>query len=300
MLNRIQRWISEPPPDRVFEITENYLAAVSPSDPEQSRLEVLEERSLAPSPSAPNLLRPQLYRDALTRIAPSNDRRHTAALVIPDYAVRMAVLDFEEFPSGEEDRISLLRFRLRKSVPFHIEEAQLAYSIQMEGPKRIEALAVAIARPILDEYESLFLDAGYRVGVVTPSCIAALPLYIAGESGLTLVAKMAGSTLSMLLIQERRVRLIRCLDLAAGEEQGLQRSDEGVLAFVQQTVAFAEDQIGSPVKRILLSGFGAQTDAIGKTAEQEFRIPYAPVRSRFGAPSQANAGLLGLLEQYAA
>jgi type IV pilus assembly protein PilM len=284
----------------VFEITEKSLAAVMLRDPSQSRLEVLEEQSLAPSPSTPNMVRPQSFRDALARMGSAPHRHATAALVIPDYAVRMSVLDFEDFPAGEEERSALVRFRLRKSVPFHIEEAQVACSIQLQEEKRIEVLAVAIARPILTEYESLFQDAGFRVGIVTPSCIAAMPLYAGKESGLSLVTKLAGSTLSVLLLQQGRVRLVRCLDLTADEAELATQSEDSVLSLLQQTLAFAEDQIGSRPERLLLCGFGSQTDILGKLAEREFKVPYSQVRSKFGAAAQANAGLLGLLEQYAA
>jgi type IV pilus assembly protein PilM len=263
-------------------------------------MERLQEKSLLPSPSAPNLLHPQLFREIVDRSAPvPSPRRNTAALIIPDYAVRMAILDFEAFPSGEEERIALLRFRLRKSVPFHVEEARLAYSIQLQDLKHIEVLAVAIARPILIEYESVLAEAGYRVGLVLPSTVAALPLFMSAESGLTLVMKAAGTTLSVLLLQAGRVRLARCLDLAAGEEAS-DYSNESVLDLVQQTVAFAEDQIGSNVSRILLCGFGARTEIIGTLAGREFNVPYENVRSKFGAAREENAGLLGLLERYAA
>lgn len=253
------------------------------------------------SPSAPNVSKPHLYRDALSRVSPLNGHKRTgAALVIPDYAVRMAVLDFEEFPQGEEERTALLRFRLRKSVPFHIDEAQLAYSVQVQEAKRIEVLAIAVARPILQEYESIFTDAGYRVGLVTPSSIATLRLCMSGEKQLTLLAKAAGATLSVFLVEQGRVRLVRCLDLAGGEEEEAKREEHNVLPLLQQTLAYAEDQIGQPANRLLLCGFGPDTDSVGRLAEKEFDIPYAPVRSKFGVASQENAGLLGLLEQYAA
>ncbi len=219
--------------------------------------------------------------------------------MVPDYAVRMAILDFEDFPAGEEERTALIRFRLRKTVPFHIEEAQLAHSIQKEEPKHIEVLAVAIARPILDEYESIFIDAGYRVGLVTASSIATLRLCSSAEKGLTLLAKAAGSTLSVLLLEQSRVRLARCLELG-GEEEEVKREEHKVLPFLQQTLAYAEDQIGESVSRLLLCGFGTDTETLGRLVQKEFGIPYAPVRSQFGAAAQENAGLLGLLEQYAA
>ncbi|MBV9759767.1 MAG: hypothetical protein JO340_04295 [Acidobacteriaceae bacterium] len=267
----------------------------------QNRQEVLGERGLAPSPSAPNLLKPHLFREALQRVTgTSAPKRAAAALVIPDYAVRMAILDFEEFPAGESERIPLIRFRLRKSVPFHIDEAQLAYSIQLQEAKRVEVLAVAIAHPILAEYERIFTDAGYRVGLVTPSCIATLPLCGGSAPGLTLLAKAAGSTFSVVLLEQGRVRLVRCLDMAGVEGQETEPEDRSILALLQQTLAYAEDQIGHTVGRLLLCGFGPETDALGKLAQREFGIAYAAVRSKFGTASQENAGLLGLLEQYAA
>ncbi|MBV9611743.1 MAG: hypothetical protein JO091_04690 [Acidobacteriaceae bacterium] len=226
-------------------------------------------------------------------------RRTAAALVIPDYAVRMAILDFEEFPAGDGERTALLRFRLRKSVPFHIEEAQLAYVVQLNQSKHVEVLAVAIAHPILQEYESIFTEAGYRVGLVMPSALATLRLCSGSDKGLTLLAKAAASTLSVLLLEQNRVRLVRSLDLSAGEEE-LRREEHTVLPLLQQTLAYAEDQIGQSVTRILMCGFGADTERLGRLAQRQFQVPYEQVRSRFGVATQENAGLLGLLEQYAA
>ncbi len=300
-LDKIQRWITEPPPEHLLELSEQGVAVGSTRNPSQRKLEALDEKSLTPSPSTPNVVRPQAFRDALSRyLAQSPGRGNATALVIPDYAVRMAVLDFEAFPSGEAERLALLRFRLRKSVPFHIEEANLAYSIQVQEAKRIEVLAVAIARPILSEYEVLLTDVGLRVGLVMPSCVAALPLYPKLEIGLTLVAKMAGTIASVLLLQRQRVRLARCLDLVAGDV-GVERvSEESVLDLIQQTVAFAEDQIGERVTQLALCGFGAEADTVGQLAEREFNVPYVVVRSRLGVAMPENAGFLGLLEQYAA
>ena len=277
------------------------LSGVSPRVPGQHKQEFLNEKAIMASPAAPNLLKPQLYSEALRRLGQiSNPKKSLGvAVVIPDYAVRMTILDFEELPSSEEERLALIRFRLRKSVPFHVEEAQISYSIQMEEPKRIEVLAVAIARPILAEYESIFRDAGYRVGMVTPSSIAALRLCGSTGQGLTLLAKSAGATLSVLLLEKGRVRLVRCLDFGNSEEE-TENTDGSVLSSLQQTVAYAEDQLGKPVTQLLLCGFGNETDDLGRQAQADFGVPYLPVRSKFGAATQANAGLLGMLEHYVA
>lgn len=244
-------------------------------------------------------MKPQLFRDALAGFTPRPLRRTATALVVPDHTVRVAILDFEEFPSGDEERLALLRFRLRKSVPFHIEEAQLAYAVQFESANQVEVLVAAIARPILIEYETIFTDAGYRVGLVTPSSLAALRLCATGEDELMLLAKAAGSTLSVVLAERNRVRLVRALDLTSGEDQET-RDEQNVLPLLQQTLAYAEDEVGKAVSRVMLCGFGAETERLGRLVQREFKIPVEQVRSKFGTASQQNAGLLGLLEQYAA
>ncbi len=244
-------------------------------------------------------MRPDLYREALQNVAGS-PKRANAALVIPDYATRISILDFEGFPAKSEERDTLLRFRLRKSVPFPIDEAQLAYAVQSEQSGRVEVLVTTVAKPILAEYESIFADAGYRLGLVLPSSIAALRLCDRGDAGLTLLAKAAGSTLSVILLEGGRVRLVRSLDLTGDESQWRRPAAEAVMPLLEQTFAYCEDQIGQPAARLLLCGFGPETDNLGEAAEREFNIPVAPVRSKFGIASEENAGLLGLLEQYAA
>ena len=262
-------------------------------------MELLGEKALVASPSAPNVLRPQLFRDALARLAGPAGQRRNAALVIPDYAVRMAVLDFQDFPTKEEDRIALLRFRLRKSVPFHIEEANLSYAIQVQEPKHTEVLAVAIARPILEDYERLFTEHGFRVGLVTPSLLATIPLFPESKDGLTLIVKVAGLAVSVLLIEGDRVRLVRSVDLSQTEAppdvpQSILAED--LVGLAQQTAAFAEDQIGARIRRVLVCGL--KQAAYTQLLTRELDLDIEHVESRFGAASEYAAGLLGLLEQY--
>jgi type IV pilus assembly protein PilM len=296
---KIQRLVTEPPPDYAFEVSERGLAQCSPRNPGPPKLELLRERALAPSPSAPNVLLPQLYREALERVTQEPGQRRTAALIIPDYAVRMTVLDFEVFPTAEPDRIALLRFRLRKSVPFHIEEASVSYAVQTTEPKHIEVLTVAIARPILEDYERLFVERGFRVGLVTPSLLAAAPLFLEAREGLTLVIKAGGDTVSVMLIQGGLVRLVRSVDLAPGDQTALRESAqrEELLALVQQMAAYSEDQIGERIERVLLSGL--EESAYFDFLSRELEVKIEPVRSRFGTASEYETGLLGLLEQYA-
>ena len=300
MLDYVQRWVKEPPPEFLFEVSEKGLAWAQTRDAANFHTQPAMEKALTASSSQPNILRADIYRLLLPASNKGKATRNVgAALAIPDHATRMSVLDFEEFPSDEEQRIGLVRFRLRKSVPFPIDDAQVAYSIQWHEDKQIEVLAAAIARPIIEEYEQLLRDAGYQVGLVIPSTLAALPLCGSEATGLTLLAKASGDTLSIVLLDHNRVRVIRSINFAEEYEDSLS-AETGVTRALQQTIAYSEDQIGQSVARLLLCGFGRETETLGSGIEQEFGIPWTPLRSRFGAATQENAGLLGLMERYTA
>ena len=89
-------------------------------------------------------------------------------------------------------------------MPFSIDEARLSYAIQFTNEKLVEILAVVIARPILEDYERIFLDAGYRLGMVLPSIVATLPLCDVPTRSVTLLAKATGFTLSVVLLEPGR------------------------------------------------------------------------------------------------
>ena len=301
LFEKIQHWVKEPPPDYLFEFSERGLASVQPRDLSTMSVTTLTEKALAVSPSEPNVTRLDLFQAAFPKKnnGSGTQRRAKAALVIPDYATRMSVLDFEELPGDEEQRLALVRFRLRKSVPFSIDEAQVSCAVQPKDSqqKKFEVLAAAIARPVLDEYEAVLRNSGYQVGLILPSSVAALPLCSADPGILTLLAKLSGQILSILLIHDRQIRVVRCIDLSS-EEGGPAEHASVIVTLLQQTLAFAEDELSQPVQRLLLCGFGAETEQLGMAFEQEFGVSWAPLQSRLGVAEQENAGVLGLLEQY--
>ncbi len=313
LIQFFKRLVSEPAPDFLFEMSQGALASVSPSDPSTLREEIVAPQSLAVSPASPNLVDPGAFRSAVAKLAPVTEgRKPSAGLVVPDYALRMAILDFDEWPDSEEQRLALVRFRLRKSLPFAIEEAQVSFAPQTRDGGKVEVLAVAIDRSILREYEDIFTASGFRVGVVVPSSVACLPLCPAAEAsatsaspGVALLLKLSGAILTAMLLDGEKIRLIRCVDFS---EPFSEEQPSPVRAFsviddtmpvMQQTIAYAEDELGRNVDRLLVTGFGQDATEIGGLAEKEFQLKWEFLRSRF-APAQNYAGLLGLLEQYAA
>jgi len=87
---------------------------------------------LALSPLKDNVLMPDVLAGAVREMAPRNgkSKRRDVAVILPDYSVRVAVLDFDTLPSDPKEQLSLIRFRVRKSVPFDVETAAISYHQQ--------------------------------------------------------------------------------------------------------------------------------------------------------------------------
>jgi type IV pilus assembly protein PilM len=137
-----------------------------------------------------------------------------------------------------------------------------------------------MAFDIVARYEALFRAAGFHPGEVTTSSLAALNLY-RGE-GVAVVAKLSGQVLTVTVLSGGTIKLFRCVRLEG-------TGDDELLAILHPTFAYVEDELASPVRKLILCGFPHGVPA-------ELRCEVEPLRSRMGTPGEYNAGLLGYLE----
>jgi type IV pilus assembly protein PilM len=101
-------------------------------------------------------------------------RGREVTLIVPDAAVRVLLLDFDALPSRPAEALSVVRFRLRKLIPFEAEDAAVSYQVMTSTREAVQVMAVAMPRELLAEYESVVRDAGFEPGAVLPSTLAAL------------------------------------------------------------------------------------------------------------------------------
>ncbi len=139
-------------------------------------------------------------------------------LIVPDAAVRVLLLDFDALPSKQAEALQILRFRLRKLVPFETENAAITWQTMGAGPEGVRVLVVVIPREVLTEYEGLVREAGFLPGVVLPSTLAALPLAGAEPA---LVVNRNGNTLTTTILRGQDILLHRALDFGGAEEPSM-------------------------------------------------------------------------------
>jgi len=275
--------LRDPAPRWAFELSEAGLAVARAARPPETGFHPLDPDVISPSPVRDNILRMEALSARVQALAPRGEKkRQRAVLILPDYAVRVSVLDFDSFPSDAGQQLSLVRFRIKKSLPFDIDAAGVSYFPQ-PAAGRVDVVVAVAPLEIIARYELPFRSAGYHPGLVTTSTLCALELV--KSTGPALLARVSGRTLTLAVLDADRLRLLRSIELAgdAGE----------IASHLYPTFAFMDDQLGAGPRQVFTCGLTAHanqelSEEIGQTCE--------PLRSRFGIPDQFNAGLLGYLE----
>jgi type IV pilus assembly protein PilM len=193
----------------------------------------------------------QTIRDALNSL---NSRARDVIAVLPDASVRVMLVDFEALPSKREEAEAVVRFRLKKSLPFDVEKAKVSYHSQ-PAPVGVRVVAAVALNSVIEEYESAFVEAGYSPGVVLPSMLAALGAAKADKP--TLVLKVATRTISIAILDRQQVLLFRTLENTTGTAITGERLAEEVYP----SVVFFQDTYHMNIDRIYVAGLPDLTTA---------------------------------------
>src|SRR5258708_23027119 len=96
------------------------------------------------------------------------------ALILPDPVVRVFVQHFDEFRRSPQEAIPMLRWKLKKSIPFDADETVLSYR-RHPAPEKLGDVVTALARRrFVGECEALAGGASVRPAVISSSSLAVL------------------------------------------------------------------------------------------------------------------------------
>jgi type IV pilus assembly protein PilM len=175
--------------------------------------------------------------------------------VVPDATVRVVLLEFDTLPSDAEEAAGVVRFRLKKSLPFDVDKAKVSYHAQKTAAGMKVVAAVALAT-VIEDYENAFREAGYSPGVVLPSMMAALGA--ADGKRPTLVVKVDTRTTSIAILNEEQLQLFRTLENA----RGVTISGEQLAEEVYPSVVFFQDTYHLNIEKIYVSGLADSGSAV--------------------------------------
>jgi type IV pilus assembly protein PilM len=263
-------------------------------------VEMAAARELAPGTVVPDLMESNLRDSTSVREAISSalgsvgGRSHDVIAILPDTAVRVVLLDFETLPAKSEEAEAVVRFRLKKSLPFDPADARVSYHAHTTS-KGVQAVAAVILKSVLEEYESAFRDAGYQPGVLMPSMLAALGAADAEHP--TLVVKVDARTISLAILDQDQLLLVRVLE----NMRGVTITGEQLAEEVYPSVVFFQDTYNLNIERVYVSGLpdisgaaAALKSQTGATIEE--LITSSQIASTTGtAPRWRMGGVVGAL-----
>jgi type IV pilus assembly protein PilM len=151
-------------------------------------------------------------RKALDGVA-GQGRGRDVTVVVPDAAVRVLLLEFDELPTKAVEALPVVRFRLKKLLPFDVDEAVVSYQVMASAKGSVQVVAVAVPKSVLDEYEGVVTAAGYLPGAVLPSTLAALAGLDEAEAA-TLVVNAGPGGVTTAIVKGGILLLHRSVDMA--------------------------------------------------------------------------------------
>jgi len=216
----------------------------------------LPEGAIAPGLKVPNLADARAVGTALkAALGEIEPRTKEVTLVVPDAAARVLLLDFDELPAKRQEALPVVRFRLRKMVPFDVETAAVSYQAMAEKNGQMNVLVTVMPADVLEEYESAVRDAGYEPGAVLPSTLAAAATVSGGSP--TLMVNRSGASVTTAVTQGDEMLLHRSMDLPAEP----QAREEEMAQAVITALAWYEDTLSRLPATMYYAGPGGASAA---------------------------------------
>ncbi|HYR87244.1 MAG TPA: hypothetical protein VE422_24390 [Terriglobia bacterium] len=183
------------------------------------------------------------------------------AVVVPDDTARIAFLTSEKPSRDPDEQKTFIRWKLKKTVPFDVETAQVAFRVL--GPHRagagVDMLVALSPRSIVQEFEDLFDSLGIHAGMVMPSTLAALHLFNVPSVD-ALFLKIAPDCITTSVFQNQRMAFYRRV------------AEMPLYDAVYPTVMYYQDKLGGKaLEQLTICGY-----------DEDMRSPIVELQERLG------------------
>jgi len=281
-------WLASPPLEAALEISP---AAVSvavlggrSSNPvvQGYAVEPLPPGAVTPSLTSTNIADPDAVARALDSACQSLGLKpKRVALVIPDVAAKVSLVRFDQTPTRRDDLDQLIRWQVKKSTPFPVDDACLTYTAGAHQAVGGEFVVVVARRETIREYEGVCERIGIEAGLVDISTFAVINLFLSsnlGTAGDWLIVHMRPEYTSIAILRRDDVLFFR--NRVEGDAEAMED-------VVHQTAMYYQDRLeGRGFSRILLGGIGrlqGEVDLARRNLEARMGTVVEPIDPTRGA-----------------
>lgn len=264
-MSLLTSWLASPPPDAAVEIAPGRVSAASivPLGTglavSSYAVEALPAGAVVTSLTSHNIADRAAVSGALrTVLGRLGTRPARVALIIPDTAAKVSLIHFDKVPARRDDLDQLVRWQVRKSAPFPIDDACVSTTPGARGADGSGEFVVVVARrDIVQEYEGACAEAGTYAGLVDIATLSLVNLFLAGgraPSGDWLTVHMRPEYTSIAIMRGEEMIFFR--NRPEGDEEPLAE-------LVHQTTMYYQDRLsGAGFSRVMLGGSGRTAGAV--------------------------------------
>lgn len=228
----------------------------------------------------------QIIARALSQVG---GRPSRVSLVIPDTIAKVSLLKLDKVPAKSADLREIVRWQIKKTSPFPVEQAALSVSPGARSADGAAEFVVALARTeVIYQYEQACLMAGAHAGLVDLSTFAVLNSILsmsAAPAGDWLLVHVTDTYLTLAVMRDDTLLFFR----NRGEEA------EGTLAdLIHQTAMYYEDRLnGGGFARVMIAGAArlpGGAEQVRRGLEERLRVTVEAVDPRSAAGLQDRIG----------
>jgi Tfp pilus assembly PilM family ATPase len=277
------------PPDVAIEIDRGHVGAARLSYRGGQAIvaahasELLPAGAVTPGLAAPNIADVPLVSQVIGRVLDQlGGRPSRVALVVPDSVAKVSLLKLEKIPAKAADLQEIVRWQVRKSAPFPMEQAVLSVTPGAMSPDGGKELVVSVSRAdVIHQYEQACAMAGAHAGLVDLATFSVINGVLAGSSapsGDWLLVHATDSYITLAVVRDQSLLFFRNRTEEA----------EGTLEqLIHQTAMYYEDRLhGGGFSRVLLAGSASLpggADAVRRGLEERLGLGVEAVDPRGAA-----------------
>lgn len=270
MVRKFAMWLdASPHPQLAVEISTERIGAARISRTgglDGFAVEPLPPGSIVPSAVETNIVNmanvKSVFESVCTRL---RARGEDIAILLPDPVIRVFVQHFDEFPRSTAEAIPMLRWKLKKSVPFEVDETLISYMRQAPREGGVDVVTALGRLRIVREYEALAEYVGLNAGVVLSSSLAAVALL--EDHKPTLLARISGPALTTAIVRDGVLCGYRCTELPA---TGMLLTPQMLLEEIYPVAAYYQDTWQEGIQKVRVAGLGARLSEFVGPLEKEF------------------------------
>lgn len=193
----------------------------------------------------------------------SGSKPGRVSLVLPDNLAKVTLLSLPERPASPRQLDELVRAKMRRSVPFRLDDARLSYQVLSGESREVSVLVSLVRRALVEQFETALDAIGARAGLIDLTTTNLINLCrdrldVTGREGASALLNCAKHYFTLAIVRHGRLIFFRCKtfsieDGASGPNGLLGREVANSLAYYREKLG--GDTIDSVLVRTVSTPF---------------------------------------------